>query len=139
MSLHQPPGFYGGLSARENLLLASALLNVGDAARVDDVLSRVGLKSTDGIPLDSFSSGMQQRFALARLDLLARDLILLDEPEAHLDASGLGLLQTMLAEWKARGASIVCATHASDRFLDLCDIEVRLVAGRPEAATRGAA
>src|SRR5436189_1155647 len=33
MSLHQPPGFYGGLSARENLLLASALLNVGDAAR----------------------------------------------------------------------------------------------------------
>ncbi len=133
-SLNQPPGFYGGLSARENLDLANGVLNLGKADAIDGVLNRVGLGSKQDIPLDAFSSGMRQRFALARLSLLKRDLILLDEPETHLDAAGLRLLQELIAEWKGHGAAIVCATHAPERFHGLGDLEVRLVGGRPRSA-----
>ncbi len=133
-SLNQPPGFYGGLTARENLVLANAVLNLGRESEIEAVLQRVGLGAKQNMPVDAFSSGMKQRFALARLSLLRRDLILLDEPETHLDAAGLKLLQEFIAEWKARGAAIVCATHADDRFHGLGDLEVVLVGGRPTHA-----
>jgi ABC-type multidrug transport system ATPase subunit len=131
-ALNQPPGFYGGLSARENLTLANAVLGLAREDSLDAVLDRVGLVSRREMPLDAFSSGMKQRFALARLSLLKRDVILLDEPETHLDAAGLSLLQELISEWKARGAAIICATHAQERFQGLFDFEVRLVGGRPE-------
>ncbi|MEO8502164.1 MAG: ATP-binding cassette domain-containing protein, partial [Vicinamibacteria bacterium] len=133
-SLNQPPGFYGGLTARENLALANAVLNLGREGEIEAVLERVGLAAKQNMALDAFSSGMKQRFALARLSLLRRDLILLDEPETHLDSAGLRLLQEFIAEWKARGAAIVCATHANDRFHGLGDLEVVLVGGRPTHA-----
>ena len=133
-SLQQPPGFYGGLSARENLALTNEVLKLGRQDRIDPVLERVGLAPRQDVPLDAYSSGMGQRFALARLALLERDLILLDEPETHLDAGGLKLLQELISEWKDRGAAIVCATHASDRFAGLSDLEVTLVGGRPAPA-----
>jgi len=136
--LNQPPGFYGSLTARENLALADAVLRLGRADAIEKVLDRVGLSSKQNVPLDSFSSGMKQRFALARLSLLNRDLILLDEPETHLDSAGLRMLQELLAEWKARGAAIICATHANDRFHGLGDLEVVLVGGRPTLAGAGA-
>lgn len=133
-SLNQPPGFYGGLTARENLTLADAVLNLQREGEIEAVLRRVGLGAKQNVALDAFSSGMKQRFALARLSLLKRDLILLDEPETHLDAAGLKMLQEFIAEWKARGAAIVCATHANDRFHGLGDLEVVLVGGRPTHA-----
>jgi ABC-type multidrug transport system ATPase subunit len=134
--LNQPPGFYGGLTAHENLVLANAVLKLGRGEdAIEAVLRRVGLGSKQNTTLDAFSSGMKQRFALARLSLLQRDLILLDEPETHLDAAGLRLLQELIAEWKARGAAIVCATHADDRFHGLGDLEVVLVGGRPTHPT----
>ncbi len=132
--LNQPPGFYGGLSARENLTLANAVLGLGRGGAISEVLERVGLGPKQDIPIDAFSSGMKQRFALARLSLLRRDLILLDEPESHLDGAGLRLLQQFIAEWKAQGAAIICATHAQERFEGLGDFEVRLVGGRPRSA-----
>lgn len=134
--LNQPPGFYGGLSARENLALANAVLKLDRDGSIETVLNRAGLGSKQDAPLDTFSSGMKQRFALARLSLLKRDLILLDEPETHLDGAGLHLLQELIGEWKARGAAIVCATHAQERFHGLGDFEVRLVVGRPNQGGR---
>ena len=135
-SLNQPPGFYGGLSARENLDLVAGVLNLDLGKAIPAVLDRVGLGGKQSVPLEAFSSGMKQRFALARLSLLRRELILLDEPETHLDDAGLKLLQELIAEWKLAGAAIVCATHASDRFAGLEDLEVRLVGGRPGQTAR---
>lgn len=133
-ALNQPPGFYGGLSARENLVLANAVLRLGREDRIDAALDRVGLTAKQHLPVDAYSSGMRQRFALARLSLLQRELVLLDEPETHLDAAGLGLLQEMIGEWKATGAAIICATHAPERFHSVGDLEVRLVSGRPKVS-----
>lgn len=131
-SLPQPVGFYGGLSARENLALTRSVLLLPESLAIDPLLERVGLTAKAHLPVDAFSSGMKQRFALARLALVNRQVILLDEPETHLDADGLGLLQVMISEWKARGAVVICATHSPDRFGRLADQEIRLSGGHPE-------
>lgn len=131
-TLTQPAGFYGGLSPRENLRLTDTLLTLQRRGGIDALLDRVGLGTRKDVALDEFSSGMKQRFALARLALVQRDLILLDEPETHLDSQGLGLLTQMIVEWKAAGAGVVCATHSPERFRELADQEIRLVSGCPE-------
>ena len=131
-SLSHPAGFYGGLSARENLQLAARVLGLKREGSIDPALERVGLSGRFGKPVDELSSGLRQRVSLARLILLERSLVLLDEPETHLDSLGLGLLQELIGEWKAQGAAIVCATHAPERFTACADSEIRLVAGRPE-------
>ncbi len=98
----------------------------------------MSLGARQDTPLDTFSAGMKQRFALARLALLKRDLVLLDEPETHLDKAGIGLLLELIAEWKAGGAAIVCATHAPERYKAQGDFVVRLVGGRAEPPGAGA-
>jgi len=135
-SLGHPAGFYGGLSARENLLLTFRALGLTREESIDEALHRVGLARREGTPLDELSSGLRQRVSLARLLVLQRRLVLLDEPETHLDASGLALLQELMVEWKARGTAIVCATHAPERFQTSSDAEIRLMAGRPEGLER---
>jgi len=136
-ALTQPPGYYGALTARENLTLTRDVLRLGQGGSLDALLGRVGLASKEKVPLEAFSSGMKQRFALARLSLLERDVLLLDEPESHLDSAGLDLLLELISEWKNRGAALLCATHATDRFQDLKDLEIRLTGGESENAGAG--
>ena len=134
-TLTQPVGFYGELSALENLNLAAKLLCPSHQLPVGAILSRVGLKPTQGGPLSSYSAGMKQRFALARLSMIRRDVILLDEPETHLDRQGVDMLHEFIGEWKKLGAAVICATHAPERFHLHANTEVKLVAGRPERST----
>ena len=124
-ALTHPAGLYGALSARENLELVDEVCGLGRAREIPSVLDRVGLGRRSA-PLDELSSGLRQRFSLARLALLRRDLVLLDEPETHLDTQGLNLLLELATEWKAKGAVVLCATHAPERFLGLSDTVIRL-------------
>src|SRR5262245_57744429 len=127
-ALTHPAGFYGGLSARENLELANDVLDLARNQAIPGILERTGLARTTAL-LDEFWSGMRQRFALPRLALLRRELILLDEPETHLDADGLAMLRDLIVEWKAAGCAVLSATHAPERFADLIDQRVHLVSG----------
>lgn len=126
-------GSYADLSVRENLELLSAL-GLFASADIATALGRVGLEGRSHLRLRACSSGMKRRFELARSLLLDREIALLDEPEAHLDADGLSLLRDILAEWKKRGRTIVVASHAVDAFRELADTEIRLTAGRVEGS-----
>ena len=131
-TLSVPAGFYGELSALENLHLAETLLHPPTSISIEAMLERVGLAPRQDSPLNTYSAGMKQRFALARLAVLQRDVVLLDEPETHLDSAGFALLHDFLDEWKRAGAAVICATHAPERFHLHANLDVGLVAGRPE-------
>jgi ABC-type Mn2+/Zn2+ transport system ATPase subunit len=71
----------------------------------------MGVEDLARTPLRSLSGGQRQRIHLAQVLAHRADLILLDEPNAGLDAAGLERYQQAFAAELHRGAALVTATH----------------------------
>lgn len=88
------------------------------------------------------SAGQAQRVALARALFGAPSVLILDEPNAHLDGDGEAMLVRALIELKAAGTSILVTAHrtgvlaAVDKLLVLRDGRVDLFGPRDEVAKR---
>ena len=122
---------YPDLTARENLLFYSSLYGLADGARLADAwLARVDLADACDRPVRAFSRGMEQRLSLARALLHDPELVLLDEPWSGLDAAAADWLDALLGELRARGRTVVAATHDFARGLGVADRAVILHRGR---------
>jgi ATP-binding cassette subfamily C protein CydCD len=82
-----------------------------------------GLDTPVGAAGTSLSGGERRRLAAARALLADRDVVLLDEPTAHLDAPTAGALVRDLRTALA-GRVVVCVTH--DDLEEPGDTVVRL-------------
>ena len=130
--LSHATGLYDDLTARENLAFAATMLGLeppGREERQAVVLAEVGLDAVADKRVRTFSAGMRRRLALGRLILAGPSLILLDEPYAALDVEGMGLVDRLLAAWREVGATVLVASHAVERLLDVVDGTVHLEAG----------
>jgi ATP-binding cassette subfamily C protein len=78
------------------------------------------------------SHGQAQRVALARALFRAPCLLVLDEPNAHLDAEGEAALIQALQNARARGAAILVTAHRAG-LLNIADRLLVLRDGRMEA------
>jgi heme exporter protein A len=78
---------------------------------VGEALSSVGLARIRDLPVQYLSAGQRRRLALARLNLSARPLWLLDEPLAALDMAGKGLAAEFIAAHCRQGGLVIAATH----------------------------
>lgn len=105
-------GVYEDLSAIENLILFGKLFDLPDPrADSERWLERVGLaRVRDGL-VREFSRGMRQRLAIARAFLHSPSLLLLDEPFTSLDDRAIAVLQSVLGEALAGGATVIMSTH----------------------------
>ena len=79
--------------------------------RAEAALQRVGLQSQRHRAAPSLSGGEQQRLALARAWAVRPDVLLLDEPTAHLDPSAQREVEALLAGFAADGMTLVMSTH----------------------------
>ncbi len=133
--LDHTPGLYLELSALENLQLFHGLVqSPGAPLDAAALLERVGLAARDQRrPVRGFSRGMLQRTALARVLASGADVWLLDEPSTGLDRAGCALLADVLADVRARGATVLLATH-DPALLPLADARLHLSHGRLVAA-----
>jgi heme exporter protein A len=118
---------YEALTARENLQVAARFLG---RPLDPGLLERVGLAARADDPVLSFSAGMRKRLALARVLLQEAMLVLLDEPYGELDPPGFELLDGVIQQLRARGATVVMATHLVDRGRRLCERALLLEDGR---------
>ncbi len=129
--LAHDPLVYLDLTARQNLELYGDLYGIDDRdRRIDDLLERVGLLGRAEDTVRTFSRGMAQRLALARMLLHRPRLLLLDEPHASLDARGATLLDDELATATADGRSAIIVTHEVERVARVADRLMVLRAGR---------
>jgi ABC-type multidrug transport system ATPase subunit len=107
--------FFPDLSVVEHLNLLARAHRVDDPdAVVDAVLADVGLQHQAAQLPGTLSSGQRRRLALASAFVRPRRLLILDEPEQRLDASGLAWLADRLNAEKADGLGILLVSHDSD-------------------------
>ena len=114
--------FYQDLSARENLHVYGTLYGVRDLApRIVQALAATNLQAVIDVPVRAFSSGMSKRLALARLQLYAPQVLLLDEPYSGLDQVSIGMMDRFLSAFKAQGGTTLLVTHQFTNGVQLCD------------------
>lgn len=114
------PALYGHLSARENLHVHALLMGV-TMARVDEVLSTVGLAGVGRKRSRSFSTGMKARLALAIALLTDPSVLVLDEPQNGLDPEGIIELRTLIRALAAAGRSVLISSHQLGEVAQLAD------------------
>lgn len=122
---------YGHMSLDENLRFYGGLYGVTHPAeRAAWAAGRVGLGWARRDLVRTFSRGMQQRAALARLLMQDAGIWLLDEPASGLDATGRTALFELIAEQRARGTAVVMTTHAIQDAVRVADVLAILRHGR---------
>ena len=113
---------YPELTALENLSFFERVRGrKPQESDLNALLERVGLTGRGDDPVGTFSSGMRQRlkyaFALAHRPLV----LLLDEPTANLDVSGVSMVEEVIAEQRERGVLVLATNEPEEvRHGDRC-------------------
>ena len=74
-------------------------------------MERVGIEAQASQPIRDLSGGQQQRTPLAQVLARQAEVLLLDEPTAGLDINGRKLVADLVSDERARGVTVVMATH----------------------------
>jgi len=111
-----------------------------DRALVEESMSRVGIEEKASQPIRDLSGGQQQRTHLAQVLARQAEVLLLDEPTAGLDINGRKLVADLVSAERARGVTVVMATHElndAEQATSVMLLAQRVVAvGAPEVALR---
>jgi ABC-type multidrug transport system ATPase subunit len=120
--LSHSPLLYRDLTPRENLRLAARLhgLERGPAElRIDELLASVAMDERANDRVAELSAGMAQRVAACGATLHEPELLLLDEPDSHLDAEARERVAALIGP--ATGRSRVLVSHERERALAEAD------------------
>ena len=118
--LGHEPMLYRDLTVAEALGFHARLHRLADAAgRTDALLDAVGLSRRRDQLVRTLSAGQVQRLAVCRCVLHEPELLLLDEPSAHLDPSGVEAIEGLIG--RAAGATRVLVTHDVEGGLEAAD------------------
>ncbi|MFC1913809.1 ABC transporter ATP-binding protein [Chloroflexota bacterium] len=121
--LPEQVGFYGNLTARENLRFIAELNGIGyDEAnrQIDDALGKVGLNDSADLTAGKFSRGMKQRLGIADVLIKKPKIAILDEPTAGLDPKGINQLLDLIASLPKMGTTVVLSSHQLYQVQRVC-------------------
>ncbi|MFI5611293.1 ATP-binding cassette domain-containing protein [Amycolatopsis sp. NPDC051903] len=127
-----PDRFPGGqrLSARAYLQHLARIRGGVDLSAIDPLLERLALVGGPDAQLRTLSKGNAQKVGLAQAVLPRPDLLILDEPWSGLDAGTHAVLGELVAETRARGASVVFTDHRPAVVREHADAVLRIEGGR---------
>lgn len=111
-ALIEAPAFVDNLSAKKNMIHYALQRKVKNRARIDEVLTLVGLDKTGNKKVKNFSLGMKQRLAIALTLLHDPDLLILDEPINGLDPAGIIHVRELLLKLnREKNMTILISSH----------------------------
>jgi len=122
-------GLYLDLTVEQNIQFWASTVG----ASKDEVANAMHTMHVDGrlakVKAGQLSAGQRRRTALASLIVRRAEIWLLDEPHAGLDAAGRDELDALLRNAVAAGATVVLASHESERAAGLATRTVTIDGG----------
>jgi len=130
--MHQSPYLFTG-TVFDNVafgLKARGMSGENMRRTVADSLAMVGLIDFEDRNITQLSGGEARRVALARALAPKPEMLLLDEPLAHVDRESAEIIEKLIASLPARGTTVVMSTHDSQQRERLGGEEIQLSGGR---------
>ena len=122
-------GLYLDLTVEQNIQFWASTVG----ASKEEVTNAMRTMRVDGrlakVKAGQLSAGQRRRTALASLIVRRAEIWLLDEPHAGLDAAGRDELDALLRNAVAAGATVVLASHESERAAGLATRTVTVDGG----------
>jgi ABC-type multidrug transport system ATPase subunit len=107
--------FYSHATLAQNLALFADLYGVNRSeADVDAMLYHSGLEAGMRSPVGQLSQGQRQAAALALVFIVKPDVVFIDEPFAHLDATLRSFFTELLGKLTERGTTLICTEVAPE-------------------------
>jgi ABC-2 type transport system ATP-binding protein len=117
-------GLYPGMMVGEQLEYLGRLhgMSATDARAATKLwLERLGVADRTDSKVEALSHGNQQRVQLAAALVHGPELLVLDEPLAGLDPSGIDAIGSVLVEEARAGCCVLFSSHQLDQVEDLCE------------------
>ncbi|HEY1206185.1 MAG: ATP-binding cassette domain-containing protein [Bryobacteraceae bacterium] len=117
-------GLYLRLSAREVLTFFGELNGIRGAAlakRSEEIFSLLNMSGFGDTKIDSLSTGMRQRVAIARTLIHDPPILILDEPASGLDVPTAHVIEEFILKARDSGKAVVLSTHVMEEAEYLCD------------------
>jgi heme exporter protein A len=122
---------YSNMTPLENLKFYGKLYKVREIdSKSKELLKEVGLYLFRDTPIRSFSRGMLQRLAIAKVLLAEPKILMLDEPHTGLDQEAVALLNRIIKEKQQGGTSILIISHDFEQVHTLADTVAILKKGK---------
>lgn len=121
--------FHPGRSGRDHLRVLAAAGGFSDA-RVDELLTLVGIPAAANKRAGGYSMGMRQRLGLAAALLGDPQVLILDEPANGLDPEGIRWLRGFLKHLASEGKTILVSSHLLSEVEQTVDNVIILANGR---------
>ncbi|HSB47088.1 MAG TPA: ABC transporter ATP-binding protein [Candidatus Bilamarchaeum sp.] len=118
-------GFTGvlfSLSVEEALMYYCLLYGVKNPkAKIDSVIKTTNLENARKLEAEDLSSGMKQRYLIAKGILNEPRVLILDEPTVGLDVESAIIIRDMVRKLRKEGHTILLTTHNMFEAEELCD------------------
>ena len=93
-------------------------------------LATVGLDEARNKKVGHYSLGMKQRLGIAQAIMEQRPYLILDEPMNSLDESAVEIVRNLILTQKAKGVTVLIASHYKEDIEMLCDTVTLLKDGK---------
>ncbi|HHN47103.1 MAG TPA: ABC transporter ATP-binding protein [Planctomycetes bacterium] len=133
MALAAQKPYLFNASVRRNVEYPLRVRGAGEgecARRADAAMDALGVLHLADRDAHTLSAGEAQRVSLARAIVSEPRLLLLDEPLGGIAADGVPLVENAIEAQRARGATVIMATHVPEHAYRFSGSVVRLAAGK---------
>lgn len=117
----ETPGFLPNYTGYKNLKMLMGINRPVNKAEITEVMRAVGLEPQEKKKVGKYSLGMRQRLGIAQAMMDDPQILILDEPMNGLDKDGVIEMRRLFLDLKARGNTILLASHSKEDIDVLCD------------------